>query len=398
MAQEMTTRRENTGFLIVSYVILIAAGVVGLGFDPPAAVGIRAAIVALLVAIAAIQVRAPSSAGPCWKIRLHIGVHAAMVAALMFLQPGWTMHPALYMPPIVQAMLALPVREGPYWIAAFTVMTAVSFGIGISPSEGLIAMFLYGVLYAFIGAFAGALKRADAARRESQALAAELQMANEQLQDYALRAETMAVVEERNRLAREMHDTLGHHLTVAAVQLEAAQRLCPSDAERAAGLIGTVREQVHEALQELRATVATLRSPVEADLHLHSALRRLTAQFEEATGLTINRVLPETLPPLPDTHRLALYRAAQEALTNIQRHAGAQQVWLVLIAGDDSVTLLVSDDGRGLGRERAAGGFGLRGLRERAEMLGGALHVEPRAGGGTQLSFSVPLSREGSGG
>jgi signal transduction histidine kinase len=191
-----------------------------------------------------------------------------------------------------------------------------------------------------------------------------------------------------------MHDTLGHRLTVAAVQLEAAQRLCPSDPERAAGMVGTVREQVSEALRELRATVATLRTPVEADLELGSALRRLAEQFERATGLEIHRVVPDALPSLPDPHRLALYRAAQEALTNVQRHAGAEQVWLVLSVSGADITLLVSDDGRGLRLSHGEAGFGLRGLRERAEQLGGAVHLSPRSGGGTQLSFSLPLSQE----
>jgi signal transduction histidine kinase len=394
MTQEITTRRENIGFMITSYVVLVAAGVVGLRFNAPATITLRWAVVILLAAIAVIQMRLPKEGSPIWKIHLHLGVHGSLVAALMFLQPGWTMYPVLYITPITWAILALPLRQGVYWIAAFTVATAASFTVGMNLSEGLLALFLYGVLYAFIGAFAGALARTDATRRESQALLAELQSAHEQLQEYALRIEEMAVVEERNRLAREMHDTLGHRLTVAAVQLEAAQRLCPTDPEQAASLVGTVREQVREALGELRTTVATLRSPIEADLHLHSALRRLMNHFEQATGLTIHHALPEEMPPLPDAHRLALYRAAQEALANIQKHARAQQIWLVLSTSDDTVTLLISDDGRGLVLSRDEGGFGLRGMRERAEQLGGALYVEPRPGGGTQLSFRLPLPRE----
>jgi signal transduction histidine kinase len=394
MTQEITTRRENIGFMVASYVVLVAAGVVGLRFNTPTSVTLRWLVVILLAAIAMIQLRMPKGGSPGWKIHLHLGAHGSLVAALMFIQPGWTMYPVLYITPITWAILALPLRQGVYWIAAFTVATATSFAVGIDLGEGLVALFLYGVLYAFIGAFAGALARADATRRESQALLAELQSAHEQLQEYALRTEEMAVVEERNRLAREMHDTLGHRLTVASVQLEAAQRLFPTDSERAAGLIGTVREQVREALSELRATVATLRSPVEADLHLRSALRRLMNHFEQATGLTIHRALPGEMPPLPDAHRLALYRAAQEALTNIQKHAGARQIWLVLSTSDDTVTLLVSDDGRGLVLSRDEGGFGLHGLRERAEQLGGALHVEPRPGAGTQLSLHLPLPRE----
>ncbi len=243
MTQEMTTRRENIGFMVTSYVILVAAGVVGLRFNAPATVTQRWVVVLLLAVIAVVQLRAPAAKDPGWKIHLYVGIHGMLVAALMFLQPGWTMYPVLYITPITWSILSLPARQGNYWIAAFTVITAASFAVGINLSEGLMALFLYGVLYAFFGAFAGALARADAARRSSQTLLVELQAAHEQLQAYALRVEEMVVVEERNRLAREMHDTLGHSLTLASVQLEAAQRLCPSDPDRSVYLIGTVCEQ-----------------------------------------------------------------------------------------------------------------------------------------------------------
>jgi signal transduction histidine kinase len=394
MTQEIVTRRESIGFVITSYAILVAAGVVGLRFDPPATVALRWLIVILLAAIALLQLRIPRTGSPAWQMHAYLGVHGSLIAALMFIQPGWTMYPVLYMAPITWAVLALPLRQSVYWITAYTAATAASFALGISLTEGLIALFLYGVLYAFLGAFAGALARADAARRDSQALLAELQQAHDQLQEYALRVEELAVVEERNRLAREMHDTLGHRLTVASVQLEAAERLCPTNAEKAASMVGTVREQVREALGELRSTVAALRAPIEADLHLRSALRRLIDHFEKATGLTVNRALPDDMPPLPDAYRLALFRAAQEALSNIQKHAGAGQVWLVLTAAGETVSLLVSDDGRGLASSTDHSGFGLQGLAERAGQLGGELHVEPRPGGGTQLSFRLPLPRD----
>jgi signal transduction histidine kinase len=394
MAQAMTTRRENIGFWITTYVILVAAGVVGLRFDAPATATLRWVIVILLAAIAVVQVWVPNQARPGWKFHVYLGVHGGLVATLMFLQPGWTMYPVLYITPIMWATLVLPLRQSVYWTGIYTAVTAASFAIGINLGEGFVALFLYGVLYAFMAAFAGALARADTARREGQALLDELQQAHEQLQEYALRAEELAVVEERNRLAREMHDTLGHRLTVASVQLEAAQRLCPTDAERAAGLVGTVREQIRGALGELRATVATLRTPVEADLHLRSSLRRLIDHFEAATGLTVHRVLPDELVSLPDSHRVALYRAAQEALTNVQKHAGASQVWLVLSSDGSAVTLLVGDDGRGISRTGDGGGFGLSGLRERATQLDGELHLEPRPGGGTQLSFRLPLPED----
>jgi signal transduction histidine kinase len=352
---------------------------------------LRWVIVILLAAIAIVQLRAPRSGSPAWAIHLYLGVHGGLVAALMFLQPGWTMYPVLLVAPITRAILALPLRLGVVWTAAYVVATAASFAIGMNLGEGLIALILYGVLYAFFGTFAGTLARADAARRESQALLAELQQAHAQLQEYAARVEEMAIVEERNRLAREMHDTLGHRLTVAAVQLEGAERICSSDPDRAASMVSTVREQVRAGLRELRSTVSALRTPIEADLQLGTSLRRLIDHFEKATGLTVNRALPDEMPALPETHRLALFRAAQEALTNVQRHAEASQVWLLLTVQDDSVTLLVGDDGRGLSTRNDRSGFGLRGLRERAAQLGGELHTEPRPGQGTQLSFRLPI-------
>jgi two-component system sensor histidine kinase UhpB len=137
--------------------------------------------------------------------------------------------------------------------------------------------------------------------------------------------------------------------------------------------------------------VAALRAPIEVDLHLRASLRRLTTHFEQATGLTVHQVLPDELPALPNAYRLALYRTAQEALTNVQRHAQASQVWLVLSTTKTTVSLLVSDDGQGLTLSGEQAGFGLRGLRERAAELGGELYLETRRGGGTQLTFSLPL-------
>jgi two-component system sensor histidine kinase UhpB len=110
----------------------------------------------------------------------------------------------------------------------------------------------------------------------------------------------------------------------------------------------------------------------------------------------VNRVLPDELPHLSREQRMALYRGAQEALTNTQRHAGAEQAWLTLMVTDAQIVLLVSDDGVGFPAGPAGEkSFGLRGLRERATQLGGDLGLEARTGGGAQLRLALPLEREG---
>jgi signal transduction histidine kinase len=389
MSQTATSRRENVIFQVAAYIIIAAAGLVG--YNLATSTTQLLVIGCLLLAIAVILTFMPKAGVAPWKYHLYLLVQGSLIAALLFVMPGWTMFPVLYCFLSVQAILLLPLRQGILWIVAFTLVTAVSFGVGGGWDEALYALFVYGGANAFFGAFAYALVRADAARQQSQALLAELQDTHQQLQEYAMQVEELAAVEERNRLAREMHDTLGHRLTVAAVQLEGAQRLCALDQEKAASMVGTVRDQVRDALRELRHTVATLRTPIEADLQLRSSVQRLVTYFEDATGLTVHRVLPDAMPDLPESYRLALYRATQEALTNVQKHAGASQVWLVLAFSDAAITLTVSDNGRGVIRGSEQTGFGLRGLRERAGQLGGDLYVEPRKGGGTELSFRLPL-------
>jgi two-component system sensor histidine kinase UhpB len=156
-------------------------------------------------------------------------------------------------------------------------------------------------------------------------------------------------------------------------------------------MAGNVRQQVREALQELRQTVGRLREPVEIELSLPQALRRLVSSFQEATGMSIHLHVPETTCPVSPAQRLALYRAAQEGLTNIQRHAHASQVWLRLECRPGQIFLLVEDNGRGLEPSSEGAGFGLRGLQERAGQLGGEVDLGSRAGGGTVLRVILPV-------
>jgi signal transduction histidine kinase len=335
----------------------------------------------------------------CWwpkcSYYLYLAVETVLVVTLAWLESTAAL---LGFSLSVHAMVLLPGRIGALWIVCLTLIIGAQMLAAEGLVDGLLWMMVYGAGYASFGMVYYSWSRTEVARSESQALLADLREAHRQLQEYAARVEELAVAEERNRLAREMHDTLGHRLTVAAVQLEGAQRLIPSDPERAVHMVGTVRDQVREALGELRRTVATLRTPLEADLSLPAALTRLATGFELATGLTVHLALPEDVPDLPDAHRLALYRASQEGLTNVQRHAQARDVRLQLAWQDGVVTLVVDDNGVGGPVYAEQAGFGLRGLRERAAQLDGELALESRPGGGTRLSFRLPLPAEESDG
>jgi signal transduction histidine kinase len=392
MSQKKKRISDEVMMLGVGFSVILAVAILGL---PGLEEGLNRVIgIIFIVAFAILFVRMPESDDPAWKRHLYLGAMTALAAALMALQPSWGVFPMLFFVLSPIAMMFFPQRIGLRWLLIFTVVTVVIFFTVFTPLEALMTTLPYAAGFWFFGAFARALASAEEARQESQRLLDELQTAHRQLQDYAARVEELAVAEERNRLAREMHDTLGHRLTVAAVQLEGAQRLIPRDPERATDIVSTVREQVREALGELRSAVATLREPLETDLPITLALQRLVTSFDEATDLTVHLRIPNIPLHLPNVQRLALYRAAQEALTNVQRHAQAQQVWMQLEIQDNCVALTVRDDGVGFPAETKEAAFGLRGMRERAAHLGGELHLAPNEAGGAQVEFILPLTEE----
>jgi signal transduction histidine kinase len=370
--------------VILAIVAVTVAGLIDLQ-DPSERV-----FAAILLAAFAIVLFSPF---PRWRTKLLIHVRLAILsmltAALMTTHPGWNFFPILFFLLAPMALIDLPVKTGLVWIGVFTLITAAAFYL-VDGLVGLALLLPFASGYVFFGIFGWMMVESERNRVRSDQLLAELQAAHLQLQDYTARVEELTIAQERNRIAREMHDTLGHRLTIAAVQLEGAQRLIPSDPNRAAAILGTVREQVKEGLGELRRTVAMLRASVEEDLPLDKALVRLVDQVEQATALKIHLSLEDCPANLSQAQSLALYRAAQECLTNIQRHAKASEAWLQLTAAEGIIHLLISDNGVGFSPGEEPSGFGLAGLKERAALQGGEFHVDPRPGGGTQVSFSIP--------
>jgi signal transduction histidine kinase len=223
-------------------------------------------------------------------------------------------------------------------------------------------------------------------RREQQARA-ELAAANTRLRGYAAQAEELATTRERNRVARDIHDGLGHHLTVVQMQVQAARAVLESDPARADAVLAKAQQQSTEALAEVRRSVAALREPRTVP-PLGEALKALV-EDASAAGVPTELEVTGIVRPLPPVAEESLFRAAQEGLTNVRKHAAAGRARLVLGYRDDgTVRLEVCDDGRGA--SAAGDGFGLLGLRERAERLGGSVDVESAPGRGTTLRMAVP--------
>jgi two-component system, NarL family, sensor histidine kinase UhpB len=189
---------------------------------------------------------------------------------------------------------------------------------------------------------------------------------------------------ERHRIARELHDEVGQTLTAVLLQLKRVADRAPDGLR---GEVGQAQEATRAGLDEIRRIARRLRPGVLDELGLVSALRSLAAEFTHH-GLTVHHHIPGDLPPLAPEAELVIYRVAQEGLTNTARHAAADRATLTLRPLPHGVELLVSDNGTGLGT--AAEGAGIRGMRERALLIGAEIHFEPAPGGGTDVRLRVP--------
>jgi len=218
-----------------------------------------------------------------------------------------------------------------------------------------------------------------------------LAQANQKLRQYAAQAEQLATIQERNRLAREIHDGLGHYLTAINIQIKAAQAFIEQDPPQAKVALENAQNLSQEALADVRRSISELRSDPSTASPLPA---RLAALLEETRRAGIQTELkvqgaPEPLSPQVD---FTLYRAAQEALTNVRKHASASHASLSLVYTENSLRLEVCDDG--VGAQQASGGFGLTGLEERVQLLGGALTVKTAPGQGFCLAVEIPRHAE----
>jgi two-component system sensor histidine kinase UhpB len=196
---------------------------------------------------------------------------------------------------------------------------------------------------------------------------------------------------ERQRIAQELHDEVGQSLT--AVLLGLKQAIDGASPEVAAELT-LVRDTTRTSLEEVRRISQRLRPGVLADLGLLNSLSSLASDLTARSGVRVHRGFAPGLPSLSPESELVVYRVAQEALTNVARHARATSVEIGLSRRGDVLVLRVADDGVGLGTSPA--GAGIQGMRERAQMVQGQLSVRTREGGGTAVELEVPLTGGGS--
>jgi signal transduction histidine kinase len=303
---------------------------------------------------------------------------------------------------IAICMLVYPTRPAVLFggmIALGTMFLVLIASLGSPPIEILQNQLTLAPAFLYAFSFPIFMRQQRQQRERAEALVAELEAAQEQLQAHADQVEELAISRERNRMAREIHDTLGHYLTILAVQLETALKLEEHDDPRLHDELVEARRAAAECLAEVRQSVNALRPTDLVRSTLTEALARLVHEFES--------VLPETeiildaegnVDRLAPELRVALYRCAQEALTNIRKHAQATKVLVRLRVDGEAeggqAELTVLDNGQRTedGAKESPSGFGLQGIRERIALLGGSVAAGPEPGAGWRVEVRLPVA------
>jgi signal transduction histidine kinase len=332
-----------------------------------------------------------ASIGPIFEqaatvgLRLRNGVPAASATSDV-----WQLFLVLFVPLILlswqynfKSVIAFCIGTTMLDLALYVPLLAIARGIQLVDVFGLVL--IRDLLFALVGYVVVRLMTAQRAQREA------LARANAQLAHYATTLEQLATSRERNRLARELHDTLAHTLSAVAVQLEATSVLWDNDPAAARAMLERSLTATREGLAEARRAIDALRATPLEDLGLVLAIRNLAESVATRADLALDLQVPDHVGDLSPAVEQVLYRVAHEALSNAARHADARHLTVRLDRVGAQITLTIADDGRGFDTSNPPPDdhYGLRGMRERAEMIGGALEIESRPGQGTTVRLTV---------
>jgi two-component system, NarL family, sensor histidine kinase YdfH len=326
------------------------------------------------------------------RVAVYVIIQCILAFIIVYLGASISVLLALYMGLIGEIIGLL--REKPRWmVAAVAVLLGLSF-LNYVLQVGWPSWYwwLLAMLPAtiFVAVYVTLYSRQAEARKQAQSLLTDLEAANRQLSEYASRVEDLTIVNERQRMARELHDTLSQGLAGLILQLEAADaHLAGKRPERAREILQQSMEKARGTLAEARQVIDDLRKPAADDLA--EAVEQEAERFSMATGIECEPLL-EIGDDIPAQVAETAIRAISEGLTNIARHARAKNVTLKLAGNGKELEITICDDGLGFDPEAIqAGHYGLLGMRERVRLAGGSLNVHSESGKGTRIVIRFPL-------
>jgi signal transduction histidine kinase len=333
------------------------------------------------------------TAGSRLRAHLYLTIQISLVfiASLFFYELDF--FALLFLPLCGQAVFLLPRPQSTRWVVILAALTLVGQYIQFGGLAGLQFSLIYISGLILVAAFSNLTLQADASRQESESLLTELREANKQLQEYAGQAEQLAVANERNRLARDLHDSVAQTLYGLTLQSEAAARkLSSGELDPTAEYLQQIKESAQQTLVETRLLIYELRPQILEAEGLAAALNARLEAVERRSGIVAHLDIGG-LPDLPSQVETNLYRISLEALNNSLKHAHASRVDIAIHNRDDRITLIVADDGVGFDPASPGilGGMGLDGMKERASQVGAQLVIESTPGQGVRVVVEVPL-------
>ena len=319
------------------------------------------------------------------RAHIYLATQTALIIWGMLLYYELDFFAILFMPLGGQAMFILPRRKSIMWVLVFSIAITIGQLTQFKFPYGLPFTFLYLAGLFFVASFSTTMLRTNEARIQSDQLLDELQQAHKKLQEYAGQTEELATAKERNRLARELHDSVAQTLYGLTLQAEAAAReLKDGQTDTAAEQLREIRDSAQQSLQETRLLIFELRPPILEQEGLASALRARLESVESRSGLKTQVNIKE-VGRLSSVVESGLYGISNEVLNNIMKHAHASEIKVSLEKSENRITLQIKDNGIGFDIKSAEshGGLGLKGMKERAEQFGGDMSITSGTNGTT---------------
>jgi NarL family two-component system sensor histidine kinase YdfH len=327
-----------------------------------------------------------------WLIPYFVA-QGALIFTIVFMAPGGGFIYGLYWAMAGEAaMILADLRAASLTIVCYMALSAINFGLALGWDQLPSLIAYIAPMTFFILVYALIFQRQAKARQQTQSLLADLEAAHRQLAEYAVQVESLTISHERERMARELHDTLAQGLAGLILQLEVVDtHLSRNQVERAQTITTQAMSRARATLADARRAIDDLRN-TQAVIDVESAVRAEAERFTSATGIACNLDLEITsrMPQLVVEHVLKI---VSEGLTNIARHARAENVNLQIDAHNGLLEMKIQDDGSGFDTSQIgkSGHYGLIGMRERARLAGGTLDVLSQPGEGTTLKLRFPL-------
>jgi signal transduction histidine kinase len=323
---------------------------------------------------------------------LYVTLQIVIVFTLMMRYQELDFFPVLFIPVSAQVFRAFSRPSRYWWLAALTGTMAVGLLATQEWSRSFPLILLYASGYFFVASYAVVTEQAEAAERQSRQLLTDLQQAYQRLETSSAQVEALAVLEERNRIARDLHDSVSQSLYGLTLATEAAKRRLRRGGEDSlAADLESIGETAREALTEMRLLIYELRPPALEQEGLTGSLETRLNAVERRSGLKTS-LTADIQERLPAAVEVELDRIAQESLNNVLKHARATTVDVTVHQRGRTVTLEIADNGIGFNPDAVDGrGMGMRGLGERAARIGGNLTIDSLPGAGTTVRIVCPL-------